>query len=179
MTREEFLNTTLAFNEKGIFCNGVELMCTWEKNVIQTSVDELCARVKPKRVLEVGYGYGWTAERFQANGVVHHVVVEPHPQIIKTIPRELRAKITLVEGFIENYDSSEEFDLIYNDLLDPSVHLSQQQNIGDFYRFNHFWYAQMFSEARLGAGFMFSADGREWFQPLVKNHFYSALYGGS
>ena len=96
------------------------LMFEDEEEAIKKQVRDLCMEHKPQRVLEVGFGLGYTATQFQECGIKKHVIVEAHPQMVEDAQR-WRQKypdkdIQIVPSFIQEYDYNEsDYDLIYDD----------------------------------------------------------------
>ena len=56
-------------------------MYKWEKPFIKEGVRRICENIKPKSVIEIGFGYGYTADTFQDYGVKIHVIIEANKQI--------------------------------------------------------------------------------------------------
>lgn len=122
MLRAEFLRGKILYLPEGIqheFAPGEWMMRYDEEPIIRASVREICKRHQPKAVLEVGFGVGFTATMFEEMGVKRHIIVEPHPQLFedaqvwrKQFPK---SDIVLVNEFIQDYKSPEQFDVIYDD----------------------------------------------------------------
>jgi len=96
------------------------LMREDEKEGIQQEIVDLCERYQPTRVLEVGFGMGFTATQFQECGIEKHVIVEAHPQMADDARRwreNYPAKdIEIVEEFFQDYIYNEkDYDFIYDD----------------------------------------------------------------
>ena len=51
-----------------------------EIEFLPKGVELLCKKIKPKSVLEFGFGMGWTATEFQKQGVQRHVILEPNKE---------------------------------------------------------------------------------------------------
>jgi len=96
------------------------MMYEHEHDQIRKEVQDLCECYMPTKVLEVGFGFGYTATQFQECGIEKHVIVEAHPQIADDA-RKWRAQypdkdIEIVEEFFQDYIYEEEdYDLIYDD----------------------------------------------------------------
>lgn len=61
--------------------NGV--MMEWERGIMERSVEVLLPHNKPgRRVLNIGFGMGIVDSYFQAKKPAHHVIVEPHPDVL-------------------------------------------------------------------------------------------------
>lgn len=105
-------NGTLLLNDK------YDLMHESEEKDIKQSIIDICKKHKPKRVLEIGFGFGYTATEFQKQGVEEHTIVEAHPEIFKDAEewRKKYPKVKLVNKFIQDFEYNEEdYDLIYDD----------------------------------------------------------------
>ena len=96
------------------------IMRECEEKEIKEEVKNLCEKYKPQRVLEIGFGLGYTATQFQECGIKKHVIVEAHPQIICDAKRWKEnypnSDIEIVHEFLQDYIYDEnDFDLIYDD----------------------------------------------------------------
>ena len=113
MTEQEYLDSKLTFNKKGIFLGKENIMWEYEKVWIKKQVRGLFNKHQPDSILEIGFGLGHTADEFQRLGVKRHVIVEPHPEIYK---RALAwGKTEIINDFIQNLELDEEFNMIYDD----------------------------------------------------------------
>lgn len=76
--------------------NGV--MMEWERGIMERSVEVLLPHKKPgRRVLNIGFGMGIIDTFFQAKQPAHHVVVEPHPDVLARLTADGWAKKPGVE----------------------------------------------------------------------------------
>jgi len=96
------------------------IMKECEKKEIKDEVKMLCKKYKPKRVLEVGFGLGYTATQFQEYGIEKHTIVEAHPQMFKAAKKWKEnypnKNIEIIFKFFQDYTYNEtDFDLIYDD----------------------------------------------------------------
>lgn len=96
------------------------MMASREHDEIKKEVKDLCDKYLPKKVLEVGFGMGFTATQFQECGVENHVIVEANAQMAadaRTWKENYPHKdIEIVEEFFQDYIYNEEdYDLIYDD----------------------------------------------------------------
>ena len=55
-----------------------------EIEYLPKGVELLYQKLKPKSVLEFGFGMGWTATEFQKQGVKRHVILEPNKEVYQT-----------------------------------------------------------------------------------------------
>jgi len=96
------------------------LMWEAEEEAIKKQVKDLCEKYNPHRVLEIGFGLGYTATQFQECGVTKHVIVEAHPQMVADAnlwrTNYPHKDIEIVHSFIQDFIYEEEdYDLIYDD----------------------------------------------------------------
>ena len=96
------------------------MMMEYEEQEIKKEVKDLCEKYKPKRVLEVGFGLGYTATQFQECGIEKHTIVEAHPQMVEIANKWKEnypnKDIEIVFEFFQDYVYEESnFDLIYDD----------------------------------------------------------------
>lgn len=116
--REEYLNEKLTFNEKGIYYRQFEIMGSWEKDYIKKYIRKYLDLYKPKIVLEIGFGLGYTADEIQSFGVDKHIIVEAHPEVFKNAQEWAKDKnVQLIYGFIEDVELPE-VDFIWDDRHD-------------------------------------------------------------
>ena len=101
--------------------NSYALMYADEKDTIEKRVMDLCEKYKPKKVLEIGFGLGYTATTFQKYGVKEHIIVEAHPKIFKEAVKwankyQGKSRIQVVQSFIQDFKYDEKgYDLILDD----------------------------------------------------------------
>jgi len=91
----------------------------YEKEFLSKGVELLCKKIKPKSVLEFGFGMGWTATEFQKQGVERHVILEPNKENYQ-MALEWKNKfddsdIEILNIFSWDYKTDEKFDLVYDD----------------------------------------------------------------
>lgn len=110
MTKEEYLKRKIEFREDGIYLGDTPLMYMIENGWIQGEAQKVLDEYKPKSILEIGYGYGFTASVFKQ--CPRHVIIEAHPTIAE-IGRKNGYEI--IEGFVQDVDLKEHFDVIYDD----------------------------------------------------------------
>ena len=89
-----------------------------EYDFLTKGVELLCDKVNPSSVLEFGFGKGWTATKFQEKGVTRHVILEPNKEVYQaalTWKNNYSTNIEILNIFSWDYDTSETFDLVYDD----------------------------------------------------------------
>ncbi|CAM9363391.1 unnamed protein product [Ascophyllum nodosum] len=76
------------------------VMMEWEKPYMRALVDALSI-TEQTRVLEIGFGCGYSADRIQELRPRSHTVVEPDPVVLERLRAwaEIRPGVTIVEGF--------------------------------------------------------------------------------
>ena len=122
MNKKEFINSKVEMVDGVLLLNNqYALMYEHEKEEIQKQVKEICEKHKPKKVLEIGFGLGYSAEAFQEYGLDKHVIVEAHPEIYKKAHKwQLEHKnyknIEILYEFIQDDKIDEnEFDIVFDD----------------------------------------------------------------
>ena len=92
-----------------------------EEDYMVKGVELLCEQVKPTSVLEFGFGKGWTATEFQKYGINRHVILEPNTvnyQMALAWKSNYSTDIEIVNKFSWEYETSETFDLVYDDRME-------------------------------------------------------------
>jgi hypothetical protein len=92
-----------------------------EEDYMVKGVELLCEQVKPTSVLEFGFGKGWTATEFQKYGINRHVILEPNTvnyQMALAWKSNYSTDIEIVNKFSWEYETSERFDLVYDDRME-------------------------------------------------------------
>ena len=91
-----------------------------EIEYLPKGVELLYQKLKPKSVLEFGFGMGWTATEFQKQGVQRHVILEPNKenyQMALDWKKQYNTNIEILNIFSWEFEPKEDFDLIYDDKL--------------------------------------------------------------
>lgn len=136
MRREDFLSSELLMTENGDLKitfddQEFDIMFTNEKTIVETGVDAIFENFNVLSVIEIGFGLGFTAQKFQDHGVQTHYILEPHPLIAQRARewRETQANrdnIIIIEQFYQDWQREEEdghlirADLVYYDTADWS-----------------------------------------------------------
>ena len=121
ISKEEFRNGEVYKEGDRLMLDGKDIMYYSEKKTIEQRVMDLCKKYKPKKVLEMGFGLGYTATAFQKYGVKEHIIVEAHPKIFKEAVKwaknyQGKGRIQLVQSFIQDFKYDEKgYDLIFDD----------------------------------------------------------------
>jgi len=121
ISKEEFRNGEVYKDGDRLMVGGNDVMYYSEKETITERVLELCRKYKPKKVLEIGFGLGYTATAFQKYGVKEHIILEPQPKIFKKAVKwaknyQGKGRIQLVQAFMQDFKYDEKgYDLIFDD----------------------------------------------------------------
>ena len=98
---------------------GKNILWKDEVEYLPKGVELLCKKLKPKSVLEFGFGMGWTETEFQKHNVKRHVILEPN---IENYQMALEWKkqfddsdIEILNIFSWDLETIEKFDLVYDD----------------------------------------------------------------
>ena len=100
---------------------GKNILYKNEIEYLPKGVELLCKKIKPKSVLEFGFGMGWTATEFQKQGVQRHVILEPNKenyQMALDWKDKYNTDIEIINTFSWEYETDEKFDLVYDDRLE-------------------------------------------------------------
>jgi len=97
---------------------GKNILWKYEKEFLSKGVELLCEKLKPKSVLEIGFGLGWTATEFQKQGIQRHVILEANNEIYKKAlewKSQHNTDIEILNIFSWDFETDEKFDLVYDD----------------------------------------------------------------
>ena len=135
MTTQEFLTSQLIREENGDlklnWTGGVfDLVVAAEMPLLNQGIDLLFQNHTITSVIEIGFGLGITAQKFQDHGVQKHYILEPHPILYEDALtwRETQANkdnIFIINQFFQEWDRKQEdgtmtrADLVYYDAADP------------------------------------------------------------
>ena len=107
-----------------------------EIEFLPKGVELLCRKLKPKSVLEFGFGMGWTATEFQKQGIQRHIILEPNKQNYKMALEWKKqyddSDIEILNIFSSEFETDEIFDLVYDDrqeVIDEKRHEKQMNKI--------------------------------------------------
>ena len=137
MELQEWINGKFEETETDYKIAGKNILYKNEIEFLPKGVELLCKKLKPKSVLEFGFGKGWTATEFQKQGVTRHVILEPNKenyQMALDWKDNYSTDIEILNIFSWDYDGDEVFDLVYDDiqqftLEDDSKHFSQMNKV--------------------------------------------------
>lgn len=120
MTANEYKNLIPKYDNQGIYTmlggERKEIMNESERPWLPIAVKAICKKVRPKSVMEVGFGLGISCQAFQDYGLQRHLILEPNKVIAdKARKWATGTNVQIVEEFVQNYKTREKFDLIYDD----------------------------------------------------------------
>ena len=169
----EETNTDYKIAEKNIL---------WKNEIeyLPKGVELLCKKLKPKSVLEFGFGMGWTATEFQKHGVERHVILEPNKENYQMALEWKKqyddSDIEIFNIFSWDFDSTEKFDLVYDDRQqfmsnDDEIHFNHMNNIldnGQWYARNSCIVTKTHVEKTEGEQIYYTFDNKRYIQGLNK-----------
>lgn len=97
------------------------VMSGWEIDIMQKSAEALCQGRQGLRVLNIGYGLGIVDDFFQEFKPSRHVIIEPHPDVVKFFKTKSIANAQGVELVQKRWEDAladpelGEFDVVYAD----------------------------------------------------------------
>ena len=184
MELQEWIDGTFEETDTDYKIAGMNILYKEEKEYLKKGVRLLCEKIKPESVLEFGFGKGWTATEFQRNGVNRHVILEPNKenyQMALEWKDNYDTDIEILNIFSWQYDSSEAFDLVYDDRVpltneSEALHISKMEDIisDDQWLSRNAGVKVNDIENIDGHPIAFTVDGTDYVQYLVKG-----LYGNS
>ena len=118
MELQEWIDGVFEETDTDYTIAGENILYKEEIEYLKKGVKLLCDKLHPNSVLEFGFGKGWTATEFQEQGVKRHVILEPNKenyQMALDWKDNYDTDIEILNIFSWDYDSDEEFDLVYDD----------------------------------------------------------------
>lgn len=170
MTEDELKNYIPEYTEEGnIVIADETIMFANEEVYIKESIRQICQRIRPRKVIELGYGLGYTTQQFQDNGVEKHIIIEPNKFLYNKAVEWARGKrgITVINDRWQNARVEGEFDFLYDDTFE----LVETDYPKDFARFNFMWFAPFcgdYAGAIPPHHFRFKIDEYDKIQMLIK-----------
>ena len=136
MTQEEFKALEYSLDEYGNLRVGdYDMMFVSEQEIIQTGIELLKNQVNYNSVIEIGFGLGFTATKFQELGIGRHIIIEPHPDIYqKALQWKVNypdANIVIYNEFWQEWSNAENADLVYFDMNDLVFQSNGLQIMGE------------------------------------------------
>ena len=138
MNKIDWVNGKFEETETDYKINDNNILYKYEKPILQKGVELLCKQIKPKSVLEFGFGMGWTATEFQKQGVERHVILEPNKEnyqmALEWKNKNDDSEVEILNIFSWDFETDEKFDLIYDDrqqftMEDNKKHYKQMNKI--------------------------------------------------
>ena len=122
ISRQDFIKDLVRETNGALLYENEILVDKNEKEILKKGVRLLCNKYKPKSVLEVGFGLGYTAQEFQDCEIERHTIIEPHPAIyaraVEWANQFPDRYIKVIEKFFQDYETDEKFDIVYDDRKD-------------------------------------------------------------
>ena len=159
---------------------GKNILWKDEVEYLPKGVELLCKKIKPKSVLEFGFGMGWTATEFQKQNIERHVILEPNKENYQ-MALEWKNKfddsdIEILNIFSWDYETDEKFDLIYDDrqqftVEDDKIHFKHMEKIlkkGQWYARNACIVTKTHVEKTEGEQIYYTFDNNRYIQGLNK-----------
>jgi len=95
------------------------ILWKYERKFLSKGVELLCGKLKPKSVLEFGFGMGWAATEFQNQNIQRHVILEPNKEnyqmALEWKKKNDDSDIEILNVFSWDFETDEKFDLVYDD----------------------------------------------------------------
>ena len=179
MTPAELKTQIPIYRDGNIYMTDGDEHCIMRGNeevYIKESIRLICERIHPRSVRELGFGFGFTADEFQAQGVKKHVIYEPNDHLYRKACAWAEGKrgVTVVNSRFEDAPNDERVDLVYNDIYGMCNEGYRMADMGDVRRVFQFdWYAEFCNEddknELLDGYFRFRAGGHTKLQLLIRN----------
>lgn len=182
ISKQDFIKDLVRETKGALLYKNEILVDKNEKGILKKGVKLLCNKYKPKSVLEVGFGLGYTAQEFQDYEIERHTIIEPHPTIyaraVEWANQFPNRYIKVIERFFQDYETDEKFDIVYDDRKDM-VYYNDEFIRSDepFRRWIKTYvkrggivagYARELEEIKeFDNGFFFEIDGKKYRQPLI------------
>ena len=184
MTNEQWINGKFEETETDYKIAGQNILYKNEIEFLPKGAELLCKKLKPKSVLEFGFGMGWTATEFQKQGVERHIILEPNKENYEMAlewKKHYDSDIEILNIFSWDFETKEKFDLVYDDRQqftsdDDDNHYKQMEKILP----NNQWYSRNAGVLKSdinnfrGNPIGFTLNGTNYIQHLIRG-----LYGNS
>ena len=121
MEKQDWISGKFEETETDYTIEGRNILYKNEIEFLPKGVELLCKKLKPKSVLEFGFGMGWTATEFQKQGVQRHVILEPNKEIYQMAldwKNNYSTDIEIINCFSWEFETNEKFNLVYDDRLE-------------------------------------------------------------
>ena len=157
MTNEQWINGKVEETDTNYTIAGRNFLYKDETLILKKGVELLCKKIKPKSVLEFGFGMGWTATEFQKQDVERHIILEPNKENYQMALEWKKqfddSDIEILNIFSWDFESDEKFDLVYDDRQafkkgNNKLHFNQMNKILE----DNQWYASMAQSSNIKLG---------------------------
>ena len=137
MKLQEWIDGKFEESETDYKIAGLNILYKEEESYLKKGIELLCDEVKPKSVLEFGFGKGWTASEFQKYGINRHIILEPNKEVYQMAlnwKESYNTNIEILNIFSWDFETDEKFDLVYDDREpitddDDDNHFAHMKNI--------------------------------------------------
>ena len=137
METQEWIDGVFEETDTDYTIAGMNILYKEEIEYLKKGVKLLCDKLHPSSVLEFGFGKGWTATEFQEQGIKRHVILEPNKenyQMALEWKDKYDTDIEILNIFSWDYNSDEEFDLVYDDRVPLTNESEVLHKTKNFYR---------------------------------------------
>ena len=175
MEQQEWIDGAFEETETDYTIAGINILYKEETEYLKKGVKLLCDKLHPSSVLEFGFGKGWTATEFQEQGVKRHVILEPNKEVYQMAldwKSSYDTDIEILNIFSWDYDSGEEFDLVYDDRLEAiseDRHDEQMKKILPLRQLYSGFAIENDNKKISGYPIFFEIDGVNYIQSLAKH----------
>lgn len=116
-----------------------------EEEYIKESIKKICEIVKPKSLIEFGFGLGFTAQQFQDEEIELHIIYEPNDVLYQRALEWANGKpgVIIINSRFEDAPMFFKIDLVYNDIYgmcNKNYGMSGFDEANNLFNFN--WYAE-------------------------------------
>ena len=174
MKKQDWVNGTFEETETDYTIAGQNILYKNEIEFLQKGVKLLCKKLKPKSVLEFGFGMGWTATEFQKQGIKRHVILEPNKENYQMALEWKKqfddSDIEILNIFSWEFESDEVFDLVYDDrqeVIDEKKHERHMNKILPKEQWIGSWSILCNQKSDPNSEIYFYIDNKMYCQPLV------------
>ena len=178
MDKQQWIDGVFEETDTDYTIAGMNILYKEETKYLKKGVKLLCDKLHPSSVLEFGFGKGWTATEFQAQGVKRHVILEPNKEVYQMAldwKEGYDTDIEIVNVFSWEYETDEVFDLVYDDRLEAISNEKHYEHMDKILPVRQ-WYASnaLQDDNRQISDYpiFFQVDGINYVQSLAKHGAY-------
>ena len=149
MTPQELKIAVPTYRDDNIYLtdNDTEICIMYgnEEEYIKESVHLICERIHPETVVEFGFGFGYTAQQFQDEGVDLHIIYEPNDVIYRKALAWAQGRwgVFVVNSRFQDFPLPIKVDLVYNDIYEMCAENYGMESFDTIKnQYNFYWYAE-------------------------------------